>query len=109
MPEPMITPQRNGSSFEKSMPESATASMPATMANCVKRSIRFSSLAIDVAFGRPIVDVAAELHLVPVVSNDCRQVDAALAAQNPLPQVVDLAAERSNGAKAGDDDASFHR
>src|SRR3954463_2776072 len=44
MPEPRITPQRNGSSFEKSSPESFTASMPATIANCVKRSIRFSSL-----------------------------------------------------------------
>ena len=30
---------------EKSMPLSRTASMPATMANCVKRSIRLASLA----------------------------------------------------------------
>ncbi len=45
MPVPRITPQRKGSFFEKSMPLSRTASMPATMANCVKRSIRLASLA----------------------------------------------------------------
>ena len=43
MPEPIITPQRNGSYLEKSMPESLTASTAATMANCVKRSSFFSS------------------------------------------------------------------
>ena len=45
IPEPTMTPQRNGSSLEKSMPASRTASMPATMANWVKRSSRFASLA----------------------------------------------------------------
>ena len=43
MPEPIITPQRNGSYLEKSMPESFTASIAATRANCVKRSSFFSS------------------------------------------------------------------
>ena len=45
IPVPRITPQRNGSSQRKSRPESRTASMPATMANCEKRSSRFASLA----------------------------------------------------------------
>ena len=52
-------------------------------------------LAIDVAFGRPIVDVAAELHLVPGGVEGLQRVNAALAAQNPLPQVIDLAAQRT--------------
>ncbi len=45
IPEPMITPQRNKSSLEKSSPLWRTASMPATSANWVKRSIRRISLA----------------------------------------------------------------
>ena len=46
MPEPMTTPQRKGSSREKSRPESATASFAQAMANCVNRSSRFSSLGL---------------------------------------------------------------
>ena len=45
MPEPRITPQRQGFSFEKSMPESPTALTPLTWANCTKRSNRLTSLA----------------------------------------------------------------
>jgi hypothetical protein len=40
MPEPTIAPQRSGSSFEKSIPESATAIFVAAMANWVNRSMR---------------------------------------------------------------------
>jgi hypothetical protein len=38
IPLPTIDPHRNGSSFEKSMPASATASLAATRANCEYRS-----------------------------------------------------------------------
>ena len=65
-------------------------------------------LAIDVAVGRPVVDVAAELDLVAGGVERLQLVNAALAAQNLLPQVVDLAAQRRDGTNAGDDDASFH-
>ena len=43
MPDPIITPQRNGCSLAKSKPESRTASIPATKANWVNRSIRLTS------------------------------------------------------------------
>jgi len=46
MPEPITTPQRNGSSFEKSIPESATASFAEAIANWVNRSSRFSSFGL---------------------------------------------------------------
>ena len=75
------------------MPESFTASMPATSANCVKRSTRFASLRLDVAVGRPVVDVAAELHLVVGGVERLDGVDAALAGEHALPQIVDLAAQ----------------
>ena len=35
-------------------------------------------------------------------------VDAALARQNPLPEIFDLATQRGDGAQSGYDDASFH-
>jgi hypothetical protein len=40
---------------------------------------------------------------------DAERVDTALAAQNLLPEVVDLATQRSDGTNTSDDDASFHR
>ena len=65
-------------------------------------------LAVDVAVGGPVVDVAAELDLVLGRVEGLERVDAALAAENPLPQVVDLAAQRGDGTDPGDDDAPFH-
>ena len=43
IPEPITTPQRKGSSFSKSIPQSATASLAEPIANWVKRSSRLSS------------------------------------------------------------------
>ena len=48
------------------MPESRTASMPATRANWVKRSSRFVSLGVDIALDGPIgiEDLAAEADAI---------------------------------------------
>ena len=68
----------------------------------------FFFLTIDVPFGRPVVNIATELHFVLRSIEVLQLMHAALAAQNPLPQIVNLAAERCDGAKAGDHDTSFH-
>ena len=108
MPEPRITPQRNGSSLREvdaRVAHRVDAGDQGELREAIE-PLRF--LAVDVAVGRPIVDVAAELHLVAGRVERLEFVDAALAAQNPLPQIVDLAAERGDGAHSGYDDASFH-
>jgi hypothetical protein len=54
------------------------------------------------------VNVAAELDFVQRRVERLELVNAALSAQHFLPQVVNLAAERSDGTNPSDDDASFH-
>ena len=46
--------------------------------------------------------------LWPVVSNSSDPVNAAFAREDSLPQIFDLAAQRSDRAQPGYDDASFH-
>ena len=53
IPEPITTPQRYGSSFEKSSPESVTASAAAAMANCVNRSSRRNSFELAMFSASP--------------------------------------------------------
>jgi hypothetical protein len=65
-------------------------------------------LAIDVAFGRPIVDIAAEAHFVMRGIECSKLVNAAVAAQHLIPEVVDLAAQGGDGANTGDDNTTFH-
>ena len=109
MPEPKITPQRNASSFLKSSPLCRTASMPATSANCVKRSMRLHFFGRGVFFGgRPVENLAAELHLESFGVEQAQAHDAALAAQNALPEVFYFVAQRGDSPQAGDDDASVH-
>jgi cation diffusion facilitator family transporter len=84
------------------------------------RIINFSSRAA--AFGSPniaystgkaamigfTVNLAAELDLVVRCFEGRDRVNAALAGKQSLPQVLDLAGERGDRAKASDDDTPFH-
>ena len=62
----------------------------------------------DVIAGRPIVDIAAELDFVLGGVEQADRVDAALALENAVPQIVDSAAQRGDRSQSGDDDAPFH-
>src|SRR5690606_30516154 len=66
-------------------------------------------LRVDIAVGRPVMHVAAELYLVVGGVEALEVVNAALAGEDALPQLFDLTAERGDGAHACDDDSSFHR
>ena len=66
-------------------------------------------LGVDVAVGRPVVDLAAEADAdSPSTSKRSSGRDAALAVADASPEFVHLAAERGDGANARDDDAAFH-
>ncbi len=64
MPEPIMTPQRNGSSLEKSKPLWRTASMPATSGELREAIDALDFFGREIFFaGRPIGDFAAEFDL----------------------------------------------
>ncbi len=108
MPDPIITPHRQGSSFEKSIPESTTASTPADLRELDEAIKSLDVLGRDVAVGRPTLDFAAEADLVIGYIQPLERTDSALALADASPKLLHLAAERGDGADTRDDDAAFH-
>jgi hypothetical protein len=66
-------------------------------------------LRLDVACGGPVVDVAAELHLVVGRVEELDRVNAAFTSKHALPQIPDFEAQGGDGANASYDNSSFHR
>ena len=62
----------------------------------------------DVTGGIPVVDIAAEADFVVGGVEQPQGMDAAFAAQNPLPEVLNFQTQRGDRPEAGDDDTSFH-
>ena len=70
--------------------------------------MRLASFGRYVTVGRPIPNFAGEAHFEVRGAEQVDRTHAAFTAQNPLPQVLNFAAEPGNGADTGDDDSAFH-
>ncbi len=65
-------------------------------------------LAVHVAVGRPIVDVAGEVDPESGRVELAVLMDTALTSEHPPPEIVDLQAQRSDRSDSCHNDAAFH-
>jgi hypothetical protein len=65
-------------------------------------------LRVDVLRGVPIVDIPTKVHFKLRRIENLNLVDAAFAGHEFIPKLIQLAAQRANDPKSGNDDATLH-
>jgi hypothetical protein len=108
MPEPITTPQRNGSSLAKSMPESVTVFRggEGELREPVE-PLELLGVGDVLLLGLPR-HLAAELNPIPGDVEERDRTDAAIAAHDPIPKHFDRPAEGGHDSQTGDNSTSFH-
>ena len=108
MPLPRMTPIRSGSTLPAARPASAMASIAATIAYCVNRSMRRGVLGAEDLVGGEVLHLARDLRGVLRGVEPGELPDPVLAVLHRLPEVLHVVAQGIHGPHARHDHAPRH-